>query len=409
MNRRIASVVMIWWFACHSDCSPAYAQVSNAEDLLTASSIAQHYFQRRLLEFVAPAYRQPLLSASLLESLSRPGPNATPDQKLAADKIAFAGSSAAQIEMQTRLMILALGQQAIHQNGMKVGGLRGTIQAGGLSAKGLVLQNKVQVLNDQLAHEHARYKYLIESRKAALAFRLENLKLRPISGLNARTGYMCNVILESIKPMLMEYGASPSHSYRDELKALTIDPADIARIQLQLEMEGPPVIFTADKGAVQLGQLPFVMNHAELIPLVRDIEARIEKISLMESGPEFYAETIALSAAIQKLDLASERVLGTAKENAKQGHEVYRLWRIAKDYRTRMRGIVKRLELEGSPKFLTTAAKQYDASQHSNGVFEFARFIVENNCKVAPAAQGAEPTYVRFLSALTQLEAILNN
>lgn len=387
------------------------AQISGTDGYLTANAVAQNYFQRRLLEFVAPTYQQPLLSSSLVEGLSRPGPNATPGQKLAAEKIAFAGASAAQVEMQTRILELSLRQQMMQRNGMAVSGSIQTLKAGGLSAKSLALQAKVQVLEDQLAVERAKYRYQGESRKERLAYRLETIKARPNTGLNARSGHMINVILESIRPTILKYGygLGANSSYRDEIKALTLDPEDIAKIQLQLEVEGPPVIFTADKGSIQLGQLPFAMNHAELTPLVKDIESKIEAISKLTQGPEFYQKTLELSAAIENLEVASERVLGTARESAQRGSNDYRLWRLAKDYRTRMRGIVNRLELEGSPAFLKSSAKKFDTTVNGNDVLAFVRFIAENNCKIAPAAEGDEATYVRFLSLVTQLEAILDN
>jgi hypothetical protein len=77
------------------------------------------------------------------------------------------------------------------------------------------------------------------------------------------------------------------------------------------------------------------------------------------------------------------------------------VWQTAKDYRDRLRGLLNRLELEGSSEILNPAID-------GNGILPFAKFIADSGCKIAPAALGDEASYVRFLQLLRLLEAILH-
>ncbi len=391
--------------------SPAIGQSTGPDGFLSANAIAQSYFQRRLFEFVSPIYRQPLISSSLIESLSRPGPDASPSQKLAADRIAFAGASAVQVESQAMTLELAMRQQMMQRNGYTVGGVRSTTQAAGAAAQALSFQARAQLLKDQLEYQSEKNRVRLKMRKEQLEYVLAKIKSQSVNGSTAKSGQMINILLDSIKPSLLEYsyGVGATATFSKEIKALTMRPEDIAKIQLQIEAEGPPVIFTADKATIDMGRVPFVLNHPKLTPLVRDIETRIEQLADMVQGAEFYIKTIELGQAVQKLDTECDRVLGTASENGQRGQKDYRLWNLGKDYRTRIKGIVNRLELEGSPKFLKFAGKKYDPKVNGDGVLGFARFIAENGCKVAPAAQGEEAVYSRFCLLLMQLQAIVSN
>lgn len=379
----------------------------------TTTVVPQGDFQQTVRVFVPVWYRQPLISSALIASLAKPDFDASPTQKDVADKISLAAAAAVQYESQAMLLELMRRQQVMRQSGMTVGGERSTLQTAGLAAKYTADQERIKTIQSKLALEREKRKFRLENRKENEDYVKEVIQRRKVDGMTAKSGYSINVILDAIKPTILEYGygISSSDNFKQRIDLLQISPADIAKIQLQLQAEGPPVIFTANAGAVDLGKLPFNMNHPELFPLVQEIESKIKELADLKQVADFqkifYEKTRQLAASVEELEEASVRVLGTAQESARRGSKDFRLWSMAKNYRSRMQGIVNRLEMENSPKFLQASASKYDPDVHGTGVFGFVRFIAESNCKVAPAAQGDEGAYANFLSSLLMLKEII--
>jgi len=372
-----------------------------------------NHFKKKLLEFVSPVYNQPTVQASLIASLSALKKDSGKELSAAVDIAAIANASmltsAIQVEQQGRLMEHSLKLQMLEAQNVKVGGVRSSIRAGGISGKMMELQLATELLKAQVKAKAEAMDASFQSRQIEVANRIRLIKSEEIRSVTAKSGKFQNVLISSMKPALLKYGYTVGNDprYSKEFASLLLPYDDFKKIRLQLDDEGEPVSFPATKGSTDLGKLPTVMNKPTLLPIVRDIEGQLNKISEMEAGTDFYAATVKLSETLRSLEKACGESIGTSRECAAKGIQAYRVWQSSKDYRDRLRGLLNRLELEGSSEILKFPRGKYDPAIHGDGILPFAKFIADNGCKIAPAALGDEASYVRFLQLLRLLEAIL--
>ncbi len=384
-----------------------------AENAMVGYDHSNH-FKKKLLDFVAPVYNQPTVQASLIANLSAMKKDANKEVSAAVDTATLANASlltsTVQAEQQGRLMEHSLKLQMLEQQGIKVGGVQSSIRAGGLSGKMMELQLATELIKAKVKAKKEEMDAAYEMRQNALANRIRLIKSEEIRSVTAKSGNFHNVLISSMKSGLLSYGYTIGNDprHKNELSSLTLPYDDFKKIRLQLDDEGEPVSFPATKGSSDLGKLPTVLNHPSLLPVVRDIEGQLDKLAEMESGADFYAATLKLSDALRTLEKACNDTIGTSRECAAKGVQSYRVWQSAKDYRDRLRGLLNRLELEGSSEILKFPRGKYDPTIHGDGILPFAKFIADNGCKIAPAAPGDEASYVRLLQLLRQLEAILN-
>lgn len=384
-----------------------------AENAMVGYDHSNH-FKKKLLDFVAPVYNQPTVQASLIANLSAMKKDSNKEISAAVDTATLANASmltsTVQVEQQGRLMEHSLKLQMLEQQGIQVGGVRSSIRAGGLSGKMLELQLATELIKAKVKAKKEEMDAAYEMRQNELANRLRLIKSEEIRSVTAKSGNFHNVLISSMKSALLSYGYTISNDprYRNELAPLTLPYDDFKKIRLQLDDEGEAVSFPATKGSSDLGKLPTVLNHPTLLPVVRDIEGQLDKLAEMEAGADFYAATLKLSDTLRILEKACNETIGTSRECAAKGVQSYRIWQSAKDYRDRLRGLLNRLELEGSSEILKFPRGKYDPTIHGDGILPFAKFIADNGCKIAPAAPGDEASYVRLLQLLRQLEAILS-
>lgn len=384
-----------------------------AENAMVGYDHSNH-FKKKLLDFVAPVYNQPTVQASLIANLSAMKKDADKELSKAVDTAAMANASlltsTVQLEQQGRIMEHSLKLQMLEQQGIKVGGVQSSIRAGGLSGKILELQLATELIKAKVVAKAEAMDASYKMRQIELANRLRLIKSEEIRSVTAKSGHFHNVLISSMKSALLNYGYTIGNDprYREEFMTLLLPFEDFKKIRLQLDDEGESVSFPATKGSSDLGKLPTILNHPTLLPVVRDIEGQLDKLAEMEAGTDFYAATIKLSNTLRALEKSCNETIGTSRECAAKGMQSYRVWQTAKDYRERLRGLLNRLELEGSSEILKFPRGKYDPSIHGDGILPFAKFIADNGCKIAPAAPGDEASYVRLLQLLRQLETILN-
>jgi hypothetical protein len=373
-----------------------------------------NHFKKKLLDFVAPVYNQPTVQAGLIANLSAMKKDAGKELSAAVDTAAMANASlltsTVQVEQQGRLMEHSLKLQMLEQQGIKVGGVQSAIRAGGITGKIMELELSTELIKAKVAAKAEAMEASYQLRQIKLANRIRLIKSEEIRSVTAKSGNFHNVLISSMKSSLLNYGYTIGNDprYSQEFASLLLPFDDFKRIRLQLDDEGEAVSFPATKGSSDLGKLPTVLNNPSLLPVVRDIEGQLDKLSKMEAGADFYNATVKLSDTLRSFEKACDDTIGTSRECAAKGMQVFRVWQSAKDYRERLRGLLNRLELEGSSEILKFPRGKYDPTIHGDGILPFAKFIADNGCKVAPAAPGDEASYVRLLQLLRQLEAILN-
>jgi hypothetical protein len=387
---------------------PNAIEIMAAENAMVGYDHGKH-FQKKLLEFVSPVYKDALISSSLITGLMKPGEDASPAQQQAADRIALAGASSIAMELQARITEQTLRHQVMESQGMQIPGASAMRKAGGLSAKALEIQLGIEVLKAKQQAQSERYRLLQEARVERVRNRLEIIKTQPIQPVIAKSGRLQNFLLDTMKLTLLQYGyeLSGDSKYGAEISGLKLPIDDFSRIQLQLDVEGVPIVFACTKGCGDIGKRPLAYNHPELLPIVENIESHFRAIAKAESDSEIYSELSKLSTTLQDLESASERVIGTARECAVKGQQQYRTWQMARDYRSRIRGLFNRLELEGNAKIIRFSEGKYDPAVYGTDIATFAKFVVDNGCKFAPGNIGDEAAYVRLQGLLMQLQAVL--
>ena len=368
-------------------------------------------FQKQLLQFVDPVFKDSLVKDSLIASLVSADRFASESRLSAADDIAKLGASSMRLEHQARINEQLLRMQVFENEGFSIAGKNSLLSSAGYQARTLQLAAKAEFLNQKLEYEKELYRANQSRRAARLQNRIKTITSNPVNSVNAASGNNLNMLLESMRSNLLRYGyvVESDPKYRGLLKNLKLDTSDFEHIQLMLDVEGNPIVFTATEGLGSLGNPPFAMNHPSILPTMKEFEGKLENLRQQDiSTNDFFTYMLDVSETLDKLDRVADEALGTAQESARKGTSQFRLWKLAEDYRTSLRGLVDRLQLEGSAKLLNSRNK-YNPAVHGEGVLPLTTFIVSNGCKVAPARPGDEGVYAKLLTYVLQLQAIVED
>ncbi len=404
------SVCLTGWFT-----KPLAAQGGNAavEKLAAENGLVGYdhsrQVQKKLLEFVSPIYKEPLVSSQLIVGLSEidPSKENSPARKLAAERIASAAGASSQLDTTARLSELYMKQRAL---GQVTPGSRALGGAAKASAEATRLVAKGDLLEEQLRYEKKFAEVYLEQSKVRREFKLSRVKDINIDPVSAQTAFALNVLLDSIKPAL---GSAPINSldpaYKEVFDKQLLRSSDIDEIMLELDNGTVALKFPASKGSSSVGQPPTAMRDPQLIPLVNQIEAKFDQLRQETPQKSILEITEELNQMIDALDAKSTEVIGTAPMNAKKGQVYYRTWKQAQEYRARVRSIVNRMALEGTTDVLRSPDGRYDIEKHGNRVVDLVKFVIDNGCKFAPAKAGDAVIYSHLQRSLLELNSILTD
>ena len=369
----------------------------------------RNHFKKKLLEFVAPVYNQPLVHSSLISSLAAPKEGASSVALVAADRIASIGADSMQMELQGRLVERSLQLKILKDQGMPAPGMDSTIRAGKLWAKVSELKAKEAVLTESVTAFKTRNAERLAMHVEGMKNRMDLARIASIIPGVAKSGEKQNYLLRDMTTKLLTYGSSlgDNPAYQEVLEKLVLPEDDFNRILLSFDDEGREFIFPATKGARDLGKPPLVMNHPEIAPVLRKCETMFKSLGSGVQDGDLYEATYKLSDALHELDEACDKVIGTRRECAARDLQTLRMWQKGQDYRNRLRGMLNRIQLVGSTEILGTSKDRFDPGSSGCGVLEFAKFVAASGCRFAPAASGDELAYVRLYAGLLQLQAII--
>jgi hypothetical protein len=363
-------------------------------------------YRRKLLEYVSPNYTGSMLHEAMVNGLSTSTYGSSDEIKKNKEQLAKLYTSSLNIEHQNRRLESAAMIQWARQRGMDSSALRQTQNA---TEKAMSLAAKDELRRSTLESEKTRYAVQKELQEERLQQKFEMIRSRLPDAASSKSGSHLNALLESMLPDLLRFGYTIDldKDYAEALDGLVIDKADFEKIQLKLNTEGEPITFAASEGSGSLGKVPFCMREPEIAAILNDFEKKLADIaSTSANDPQFPAKVKALPAVLDQLEDASERVIGTKQQLARrEGVHGVNKWNAANDFRLSLRGISKRLELEGSAEILQSRAK-YDPDKHGNKLLPFLTFMASNGCRFAPAIGGGESSYVRMHELLLKLAAI---
>ena len=379
-----------------------------AENAMVGYDHSNH-FKKKLLEFVAPVYNQPLLHSGLISSLAAPKDGASYKAIAAADDIAALGADSMRLEQQGRLVERSIQLKMLKDQGMPAPGLTNTIRAGKLAAKVLELKGKEDLWTESVKAMKTRNSTKMEMHLERMKERMEQARIKEIGPGLAKNAAYQNFLLENMRTNLLTYGSSlgDNPSYQEVLEKLVLPEEDFDKILLEFDDQGREFVFVATKGTRDLGKPPLVMRHPEIAPALSKCEKMFEKLGNLEQESELYEATFKLSDALHSLDEVCDKVIGTRRECAARDSQSFRMWQKSQDYRNRLRGLLNRIQLVGDTEILGTSQDRYDPKKSGCGVLAFAKFVADSGCKFAPATPGNEVAYVRLYAGLLQLQAII--
>jgi hypothetical protein len=369
--------------------------------------------QKKLLEFVTPIYKEPLVSSQMVVGLSKVDNNekVSAARQQAADRISLAATSMAELELKQRLDEHFAKLFVFRSAGGQAPGIR-QIGAAALSAAKVIENDQEKAeLYSGLELTKARAEVAFATRKLRVENWLSGVKNWDIDPVSAQLGNGINVLLDALKPMLSSVSTLDS---LDPDLAKLIDQqkmfdSDISKIQLRMDGDGGPLIFSASQGSGSLGRTPMRMQHPSLYPLVKEIESQFADLRAKSLNRSLFDEIDDLTRKLDTLDARSDEILGSAQENAKKGYVQHRAYQQAKEYRSRLRSIVNQLLLEGNTDVLRVPEGKFDPQQHGDRVIDFAKFVIESGCKFAPANEGDGPVYARLQRSLLELHQLFED
>lgn len=358
--------------------------------------------QGRLLEFASPQARSELVSQQIISALIATTPASDTDQEMRQRAIRL-GVSLIDSDVSKKRQESLMQMQLQHRLGMDVPGLKSSESVASMEAKIESLRVKRSVRQERFLDDVSYTLFSSAKRQLARETALQAVTFADSRPTIVRSGGLLNTLFDSINRAMLLLKTNENIAH--ELDYLTIDENDFAKIRLQLDVEGEPLIFTASEGVSNLGRPPTCLMNPSLVPYVEKIQEILMELSKTDSGTELYKKTIDFSKAIDDLDAASDRVIGTAKSCAQQGVQSHRMWKASKAYRARLRGILEQLEIGDSAEVLEN--NRYDPKIRGCNLLTFVRFVHDSGCRFAPARNGDEAAYVRLMDKMLQLQSLL--
>lgn len=395
---------------------PVPVEASNsAVDAIAAQNSLLGYdhrkqFQKKLLEFVAPIHKESLITSQLVESLAKVDENSSATRKAASDQMSLTVASTMQLEQLSRITEQSIRLQIMQREGVQVGGSRSAIRAGGLVAKSAELNALADLHRAKVNELRARFEAEQETRDLRLEKRIAKVKDLPLDATKVISGNPQNVLLISFKELLLKYGYTISKDplFEKYINEIRMPLQDIAKIRLQLAAEGKPLIFYANERPADLGKLPYAMQHPDILPAVRKLEARLDNLRTT-TNHDFYLTLKELNELHSQLEDVSLATLGSGRENAIKGTHAYRIWADARDYRDKIRGVLNRMEAEGDSNGEWFRQPKFDPTADGANILTFAKYIVDNGCQIAPGQAGSEAAYLKLHMNLLRLQAVLES
>jgi hypothetical protein len=370
------------------------------------------HFQKKLLEFVSPVYKDPVMSAQLVEGLTYVRPDSSEARKRAADSIASTAALSMQIEKLGRITELSVRQQILAEQGIDVPGRKISNQAGVFAAKANQLAEKSALHQARTNELRERIEALKLAREAKTKDRLQRIAEMDFTGTNVSSGYPQNMLLKSLQDSIVQfkYTLQADPTYASTLASMTMQESDLSKIRLLLPTDGSDdeVIFYATEGPRRLGQLPYLMQHPRIKPVAQKLEADLQQVVLgSNSQDDLYAMLNDLTEQHAELERLSIEILGSATENAEQGRTQYNMWKRGRDYRDRFLAIINRIKLEGNAEGTWLTESKFDPKTDGTDIMSFASFIIGSGCLIAPGVTGTESAYVQLHMNLLRLQAVL--
>ncbi len=365
-------------------------------------------FQKKLLEFVAPVHKESLITPQLVQSLATVDKSSSATRKDASDQMSLTAAATMQLDQLSRITEQSIRLQILQQQGVQVGGGRSAIRAGGLIAKSAELKALTDLHREKVKELTARFEAERETRALRLENRISKVQDLPFDATKVISGNPQNVLINASKELLLKYGYTISKDPLIEkyINETQMPLEEIAKIRLRLDAEGKPLIFNANERPADLGKLPYAMQHPDIKPVARKLEARLEDLR-STTNHDFYSTMQELNELLSQLEDVSIATLGNGRENAKKGTHAYRLWADARDYRHKIRGVINRMEAQGDAMGDWFRQPKFDPTVDGANILTFAKYVVDNGCQIAPGQAGSESAYMKLHMNLLRLQAIL--
>lgn len=405
--------------ACNYDVCKAQDPTGGSQDAIAMLAAEnglvgydhRKHVQKQLLEFVKPMYKEPLVSAQLISSLSTIGYNevTSAERRQAADRINMATAGTANLELQSRLLEQSTKMQTLAQGGVSTPGARSINRASALAAKGLEL-------NERMANLDLMVKYLdkkIQSAAAMKKLRVDNkrriVQESEIIPVIAKSGKGLNTLLSAIKQSLnTESPGDRSTIFETSRSDLPTVPNDVLKwVRLQLETETGPIVFDLLDGNDRLGKAPLSMKHPELKQTLDELEKLFRELSVVEADEDLYQLVRDGHTLLDQLEEISLKAIGSAAANAKKGHAAHLSYKQAKSYRDHLRQLLNRVELQGDTSVLKSPVGKFIPLPEGTPVFELITFVIDSGCVFAPAKTGGEAAYAQLQRALLEANIFL--
>ncbi len=370
------------------------------------------HVQKQLLEFAKPMYKEPLVSAQLISSLSTIGYNeaTSPERRQAADRINMASAGTASLELQSRLFEQSAKMQTLAQGGISTHGLRSINRANALAAKGIEINERMANLDLMVKHLDKKIQTATAMKKLRVENKRRMVQESEIVPVIAKSGKGLNTLLSAIKQSLNVVSPGDrSNLFERSRSDFTPVPNDVLKwVRLQLETETGPMVFDLLDGNDRLGKAPLAMKHPDLKQILQNVEQHFRELTDADSDEELYKRIQEGHALLDELEERCIETIGSAAANAKKGHTAHLSYNQAKSYRDHLRQLLNRVELQGDASVLKMPSGKFVPKPEGTHVFDLINYVVDSGCVFAPAKTGGEAAYAQLQRALLEANILLS-
>jgi hypothetical protein len=370
------------------------------------------HVQKQLLEFAKPMYKEPLVSAQLISSLSTIGYNevASAERRQAADRINMATAGTANLELQSRLFEQSTKMQTLAQSGISTPGARSINRASDLAAKGLEINERMANLDLMVKYLDKKIQSAAAMKKLRVDNRLRMVQESKIVPVIAKSGKGLNTLLSAIEQSLnKESPGDRSAIFETSRSDLPPVPNDLLKwVRLQLETETGPIIFDLLDGNDRLGKAPVAMKHPDLKQTLDEVEPLFRELSEVESDEDLYKLVRDGHTLLDQIEEISLKAIGSATANAKKGHAAHLSYKQAKSYRDHLRQLLNRVELQGDASVLKAPLGKFVPKPEGTPILDLISYVVDSGCMFAPAKTGGEAAYAQLQRALLEANIVLS-
>lgn len=370
------------------------------------------HVQKQLLEFAKPMYKEPLVSAQLISSLSTIGYNevTSPERRQAAERINMAVANTANLELQSRLFEQSAKMQTLAQGGISTPGARSIGRASAVAAKGIEINERMANLDLMVKNLEKKIQTAAAIKKLRIDNKRRMVQESEIVPVIAKSGKGLNTLLSAIKQLLnAQSPGDRSTIFESSRSELPPVPNDVLKwVRLQLETETGPIVFDLLDGDDRLGKAPLSMKHPDLKQIIDDVDQLFRELRDAASDEDLYKLIRDGHALLDKLEEISLKAIGSASANAKKGQAAHLSYSQAKNYRDRLRQLLNRVELQGDASVLKAPVGKFVPKPEGTAVFDLITYVVDSGCMFAPAKTGGEAAYAQLQRALLEANILLS-